>query len=124
MTYADGTQTRFGYDDNDRMISKTDALGGVQRTEYDRSGRLTRQIDAEGKVVVENFYDALGRLEKTQDGAGNEIRNEYPSALDDNAGDYNQPIAQHYPTFSQIQQYDNRGRVKHQTTTYHDGVKS
>jgi RHS repeat-associated protein len=56
--------TRFGYDADNRLVSVTDPLGGVSRTEYDAAGRVVAQVDPLGRRTSFS-YDALGRRTRT-----------------------------------------------------------
>jgi len=40
--------TQYAYDQNDNLVSKTDALGKVTRTTYDAGNRLVHTVDALG----------------------------------------------------------------------------
>jgi YD repeat-containing protein len=61
LVASDGRQVSFGYTDGN-LTSVTDAAGGVTTYGYDAGDRLDRITDADGVVVVESTYDALGRV--------------------------------------------------------------
>lgn len=51
--------------------SQTDACGGVRRFFHDPEGNLVRELDALGRVVVQQCaYDARGRLVSSQNARG------------------------------------------------------
>jgi RHS repeat-associated protein len=61
----------FAYDDLDRRIERTDALGGVERFAYDPDGQLRQHVQLPGGGTVEmvlNYdYDARGLLTEIRD---------------------------------------------------------
>lgn len=65
-TRPDGRVTRFGYDDRDRQISVTDALGNVATTQYDGAGNVTKTKTPRG-FVSQTTYDVLDRPTRKTD---------------------------------------------------------
>ncbi|MFN3811751.1 MAG: RHS repeat-associated core domain-containing protein [Roseateles asaccharophilus] len=73
----------YGYDEFGRLVSRTDALGAVERYAYDAADRLSELTDRKGQVTRYS-YDEAGRLlrmeapdrsvEQVYDGAGRLIR--------------------------------------------------
>lgn len=61
--------TFFDYDAAGRLITTTNAPGGVIALAYDAAGRLTRASDANGRAT-HYAYDELGRLEAVTDPLG------------------------------------------------------
>lgn len=69
----------YGYDEFGRLISRTDALGAVERFGYDAQDRMNEVVDRKGKVTLFD-YDEAGRtvretaddrvIEQAYDGAG------------------------------------------------------
>ncbi|MCC9645102.1 FG-GAP-like repeat-containing protein [Rhodopirellula sp. JC740] len=92
--------TTWGYDSNDRVVSITDALGNIERTEYNELGLESARIDANGNRTEYN-YDERGLLLSTIFADGTSTSVEY----DDNG--------------RQIQSIDQLGRV---TKYIHDAV--
>ena len=56
--------TRFAYDAANRLISVTDPLGGIARTEYNAAGRVVAQTDPLGRRTAFGF-DSFGRVVQT-----------------------------------------------------------
>lgn len=73
----------YGYDEFGRLVSRTDALGAVERYAYDAADRLSELTDRKGQVTRYS-YDEAGRLLRMEapdrsvaqvyDGAGRLIR--------------------------------------------------
>ena len=51
----------FAYDEASRLVSQTDALGGVTSYEYDDNGNVTKTTYADGNSVTAK-YDARSRI--------------------------------------------------------------
>ena len=80
--YFDGSRTDFTYDARRNMLSASGTVGGVTRTTtftYDAADRLTRQTDANGRVL-EYTYDAFGRRTRMTDTAGYTVNYAYDAA--------------------------------------------
>ena len=56
-----GVQTRFYYDRYGRRTAIKDPIAGIRRTEYDISGNISKEIDADGREIL-NEYDRYGRV--------------------------------------------------------------
>ena len=56
-----GVQTRFYYDRYGRRTAIKDPSAGIRRTEYDISGNISKEIDADGREIL-NEYDRYGRV--------------------------------------------------------------
>lgn len=65
-----GKTLKYSYDDEDNLISFTDAENGEIRYEY-KGGLMTSWIDQDGNRVVLNEYDESGRVTKQTDANGN-----------------------------------------------------
>ena len=133
ITDSQGRKTRIAYDLMNREIRRIERDGGVQRTIYDRNGRVVRLIrpneydtqtdggegfqftyDAQGRVLTvlspegqvlqTNTYDAAGRLLQRLDGMGGGVKYEY-----DLAGDQRRITTM--GGASQELEYDARGRI-------------
>lgn len=75
-----GLTTSYVYADNDKLIRRTDANGGVTRYFYDYEDRLTLSVDPVGAVKMYG-YDESGRLSGTKS-AVNAVD---PAALSDSS---------------------------------------
>jgi len=118
---AEGTEKLFEYDLRDNLIKTTAVIdpenpekNPITVFEYNTDGKLTQQIDAEGKVIYCE-YDNEGRLTKTIDGNGNEISVEYSDTAGSgcsscSGGSVDQPSRVIYPTFAKEFIYDARSR--------------
>ncbi|MFN4774237.1 MAG: RHS repeat-associated core domain-containing protein [Pseudanabaena sp.] len=71
----DGNKVLYSYDKNGDLVSFTDREGNVTKFEYNstRKHYLDKVIDPLNRSVIRNEYDALGRLTKVFDAAGNAI---------------------------------------------------
>ena len=58
-------ETRYAYDANDNVISRTDANGDETRFYYNEANQLTHQINPLG-VVTRNWYDRIGQQVATR----------------------------------------------------------
>ncbi|TXI02313.1 MAG: hypothetical protein E6Q76_15660, partial [Rhizobium sp.] len=58
--------TRYAYDANDNLVTRTDALGNLTRYAYDEAGRLRFVVDAAG-ALVETVYDKNGNAVLTRE---------------------------------------------------------
>jgi len=56
-------QTRFYYDKYGRRIAIKDPSAGIRRTEYDNAGHICKETDADGREITKE-YDRYGRLTK------------------------------------------------------------
>lgn len=79
LVASDGRQVSFGYT-NGKLTSVTDAAGGVTTYGYDAGDRLDRITDADGVVVVQSTYDALGRVVAQTTPSGDAIAFSYDDA--------------------------------------------
>lgn len=72
--------TTYAYDNLDRVISVTDALGNYQQTAYDENGKVSQVTgyykkpdnSYDTRLIIRNTYDTVDRLVKTADIYGNE----------------------------------------------------
>ncbi len=118
---AEGTEKLFEYDVRENLIKTTAVIdpenpenNTVTVFEYNIDSKLTKQTDAEGKVIYYQ-YDSEGRLTKTIDGNGNEISVEYSDTAGSgcglcSGGSVDQPWRVIYPTFTKEFVYDARSR--------------
>jgi RHS repeat-associated protein len=118
---AEGTEKLFEYDVRDNLIKTTAVTdpenpesNSVTVFEYNSDSNLTKQTDAEGKMIYYQ-YDSEGRLTKTIDGNGNEISVEYSDTAGSgcsscSGGSVDQPSRVIYPTFAKEFVYDARSR--------------
>lgn len=70
VVLPDGRRTSYTYS-GDRLVSFTDARGGVTQYEYDAASLMTRIADARGNDVVRNEYGPTGRIIRQLDPLGN-----------------------------------------------------
>lgn len=56
-------QTRFYYDKYGRRIAIKDPSAGIRRTAYDKAGNVSKETDADGREIVKE-YDRYGRVVK------------------------------------------------------------
>lgn len=66
---ADQSVTRYGYDGHGNLTSLIDANGNPTYRSYDKLGRLVSQTDAKGGVTSFG-YDAFGNITRTTDARG------------------------------------------------------
>lgn len=59
----------YGYNERDELVSVTDANGGTRRFEY-TARYLSKAIDPEGTVYLQNLYDESGRVLEQIDAEG------------------------------------------------------
>ncbi|HEX6287641.1 MAG TPA: RHS repeat-associated core domain-containing protein, partial [Herpetosiphonaceae bacterium] len=59
----------YTYDGTNRVQQATDLTGAVTSYSYDDSHRITRITDGAGRLVVENVYDAEGRVAQQREGS-------------------------------------------------------
>ncbi len=71
-----GNATVSTFDHLGRVITETDAAGGVVTYEYNAFGDVTKVTDARGNATVHS-YDQLGRLKTTTDALGNVTSHSY-----------------------------------------------
>ena len=69
VTDARGNTAYYSYDNNNQLVSETDASGAVTTYSYDGEGNITR-IDFADGTFVENVYDPAGNLIKATDAEG------------------------------------------------------
>jgi YD repeat-containing protein len=69
----DGSQLRYAYDTELKLVSITDQLGATWRYEYDAAGNLVSQTDFDGRRIGYE-WDAAGQLIRKVNGAGQEIQ--------------------------------------------------
>lgn len=56
-------QTRFYYDDYNRRVAIKDPSAGIRRTVYDKAGNICEETDADGREIIRE-YDRYGRVTK------------------------------------------------------------
>ncbi len=74
VTYADGSQVSYEYNDLNLVTQKTDALGNISRYEYDAAGRLLNEYNPladNAEMQSKTDYDANGNVisKKTKTGS-------------------------------------------------------
>jgi RHS repeat-associated protein len=57
-----GQSTATTYDERNRIVSATDALGNVTSCSYDTAGRKAKATRANGQTITYDSYDAMNRL--------------------------------------------------------------
>jgi RHS repeat-associated protein len=80
IDYPDGTSEQFTYDDNDLVTQTTDQRDVAYTYEYDANDNLTEILRASGTPVSQTHqyqYDAMDRLGRFIDPAGNETQYAY-----------------------------------------------
>ncbi len=75
-----GRSVSFTYDSAGNLASSTDVLGQTWTYEYDSSHNLTRVVDPDGKTKVRNEYSSAGRVSKQFDGNGKLVIELIPQA--------------------------------------------
>ena len=65
-----GRKTLFGYDDENNLVSATDPAGGVTQYVYDGSHRVISIVLPNGNTLLQNIYDAQGRVTSQTNGRG------------------------------------------------------
>ncbi len=73
---SDGREVSFGYDEQERLVSSTSALG-VRRYRWDDQGRIDAVLGASGVAEVENAYDDRGRVIRQRSAQGRVTRYVY-----------------------------------------------
>lgn len=58
---SDGRRADYRYDEAGNLV-EVEREGGLRHYDIDEGGRITRVVDADGVVEVENTYDAEGRV--------------------------------------------------------------
>ena len=89
VTLPDNTYISYEYDSDRNLIKVTDAENRVIRYEYDSNHRMTAWYDSDNVRQVLNTYDGSGRVIKQIDANGNESTLRYESdrtILTDNEG--------------------------------------
>ncbi|GAA4042763.1 LysM peptidoglycan-binding domain-containing protein [Parerythrobacter jejuensis] len=61
-----GKTTSFTHDETGRVLTSTNAAGGITRFEYNAFGDVVKTTDPRGNSTY-SYYDNLGRLTKTRD---------------------------------------------------------
>ena len=80
MVDTEGQKLSFGYDDNARLTTITDAQGKVTRLEYDQVGHIERAIDPHGREA--SFaYDVNGNMVEVVDIEGNAFQYTYDADI-------------------------------------------
>ena len=79
ITLPDGTYISYEYDSNKNLIKATDAENRVIRYEYDSDHKMTSWYDSDNIRQVLNTYDSSGRVIKQVDANGNEATINYYS---------------------------------------------
>ena len=79
ITLPDGTYISYEYDANKNLIKVTDAENRITSYEYDSDHKMTAWSDADGIRQVLNTYDSSGRVIKQVDANGNEATINYYS---------------------------------------------
>ncbi|MCS7283705.1 MAG: RHS repeat-associated core domain-containing protein [Anaerolineae bacterium] len=77
-----GHSLHYRYDEAGRLVAFTDREGHTTRYEYDAHGFLTRIVGPDGTLLLENEYDAEGRVLAQKDAMENVTRLEYTLAPD------------------------------------------
>ncbi|WP_303804257.1 polymorphic toxin-type HINT domain-containing protein [Ruminococcus flavefaciens] len=72
-------KTTYEYDKTGRLISSTDAAGGVSKNEYDAFGNVTAMTDPNGGRTTYS-YDSMGRVISTLNAVGSKLTNTYNAA--------------------------------------------
>ncbi len=128
------SEVTFGFDVMNRLVSQKDGLGNVMNFNYDEKGRFKESQASLGSATTDsptshqelstshsaatavNTYDDLGRLVRSDYGAGQVVEYEY-ELLGRVSGIKT-------PAWKAAYQYDNQGRVTSLTLTGADGIAS
>lgn len=108
---ANGSVVSSVYDGVGNQIQLTDPDAGTTTYEYDAAGRVTRQTDARG-MVIQNAYDELGRLIKSDAGG---ITTTYIYGTSGNA--IGRLVSERTDEKSICYEYDHIGRTIKETRT-------
>ena len=76
LTATDGRTVAFAYTGG-RLDRVTDAAGGIWRLAHDSTGRITRVVDQDSRLVVANVYDNVGRVLEQRTAAGDLVSFSY-----------------------------------------------
>lgn len=71
-----GKETKTSYDNNDNVVSTTDALGNVTSKKYDAKNQVIEEKNPKGDISTIR-YDALGRVIEKKDPLGNKQQTIY-----------------------------------------------
>lgn len=63
-----GRTITFGYDASDNLVQATDSAGGITQFAYDASHRVISITLPNGQLLLENTYDARGRVVSQKNG--------------------------------------------------------
>lgn len=77
VTMPNGGVFYYEYDSRQNLTKVTDPLGASKRFLYDENHRMLSWYDENNTRIVQNTYDAMGRVVRQLDENGNEIRLEY-----------------------------------------------
>jgi len=105
ITSASGSKVTLVTDSNGQPVTMTDDNGKVTAIEYNKAGQLTKTTDANGNKT-QTLYDSQGRLTRTIDGENNNTQFTYVE---------NQLRSIQYPSYKELLEYDDHGRVKQST---------
>jgi RHS repeat-associated protein len=109
--------TLMAYDEMNRRTQVTSPLAGVYRVQYNGQGLPVLETDEDGRSSRAEF-DALRRLTKEVDPAGNVIEYSYDipdGSAAGSVGALQEPTEVRFPTFTQRQRFDQRERLTNQT---------
>jgi RHS repeat-associated protein len=79
-----GRKIQYAYDDGGHLISDTDPAGGTMSYVYNANHHIAKIADRRGNTLIENTYDAQGRVISQKNGRGLVTAFAYDSP---NAGD-------------------------------------
>lgn len=112
MSYQDGTETLFDYNEAGYRTQEINRLGQKTRWSYDEIGRMTSEESASG-LINEYVYDEKDDLKEEKDNSGRYIRYFYDE--NHNLIETNEKVSCNGTTIQQMYQYDRKGRLIQKT---------
>jgi len=106
-----GHELHYDYDEGGRLIAFIDRNGHTTRYEYNKRGLLWRIISPQGRVVLENEYDDMGRVRVQRDAAGYETQFSY--VADPKTGQMRE-VTVTYPNGANVRFFLDEGEVVRQ----------
>ena len=117
QTDARGQSVALAYDALNRPNSRTNAVGGNYRVQYNAQGLPVQETDEDDRTSLAE-YDNFSRISKQIDALGNATVYGYTLADGSGSGTLGSllaPIQTQYPSFTQQNRYDSRERPTSQT---------
>jgi RHS repeat-associated protein len=114
----DLTFIEYQYNGLNKKVKFINELKAEKVYIYDQTGKIINEKDELGREF-KTFFDSIGRLSYEEDGLGNTTRYIYPISLTSGKpANIFKPIIIEFPSYSQLIDYDLRGRVIKLTNTF------